>query len=70
MIEVKGTKGEFVKFNVSGEIDNKKKDGEPLCFEMVENPDNPDNPKQIYRDKVKVALTLLTVNILEALLAV
>ena len=29
MIEVKGTKGEFVKFNVSGEIDNKKKDGEP-----------------------------------------
>lgn len=29
MIEVKGTKGDFAKFNAVGEIDNKKKDGEP-----------------------------------------
>lgn len=28
MIEVKGTKGDFVKFNAEGEVDNKKKDGE------------------------------------------
>ena len=27
MIEVKGKKGDFVKFNADGEIDNKKKDG-------------------------------------------
>lgn len=26
-------------------------------IETVNNPDNPDNPKQIYKDKVKVALT-------------
>mgnify|MGYP003314171725 CR=1 FL=1 len=28
MIEVKGTKGDFAKFNADGEVDNKKKDGE------------------------------------------
>jgi hypothetical protein len=29
VIEVKGKKGDFVKFNTAGEIDNKKKDGTP-----------------------------------------
>lgn len=29
MIEVKGTKDDFAKFNAAGEVDNKKKDGKP-----------------------------------------
>lgn len=35
MIEVKGTKGDFAKFNTCGEVDNIKKDGEPNYSNIV-----------------------------------
>lgn len=38
MIEVKGTKGNLIKLNSDGEIDNKKKDGSPNYTNINKSP--------------------------------